>query len=345
MTSLWMRNEQRPAEHRAPLVPADVARLVETGLRITVEESPQRAFPIEEYLAAGAAVAPAGSWRDADAGCYVLGLKELPDGDEPLAHRHIMFGHAYGGQRGAAALLDRFARGGGALLDLEFLVDSDGRRLAAFGYWAGYAGAALGVLHGSGVLAAPLPPTTREDLDAALRSAPGAERTRALVVGALGRCGRGACDALEVAGLTPTRWDVAETRDLDRPALLAHDVLVNAVKTDTPQPPLVTEADLDAPGRRLSVVVDVTCDVGSDLHLLPVYDRLTDWDQPVRRMSGGAGPLDVIAIDNLPSWLPVEASAAFSAQLAPLLARLGEEGSPWDRALRTFHEHLGVAHA
>ena len=37
--------------------------------------------------------------------------------------------------------------GGGALLDLEYLTDDHGRRLAAFGYWAGYVGAALAVLH------------------------------------------------------------------------------------------------------------------------------------------------------------------------------------------------------
>ena len=30
--------------------------------------------------------------------------------------------------------------------DLEYLVDGEQRRVAAFGYWAGYAGAALGLL-------------------------------------------------------------------------------------------------------------------------------------------------------------------------------------------------------
>ncbi len=39
--------------------------------------------------------------------------------------------------------LRSFARGGGTLLDLEFLQDEKGRRLAAFGYHAGFAGAAL----------------------------------------------------------------------------------------------------------------------------------------------------------------------------------------------------------
>jgi len=339
-----MRHEQRPDEHRAPLVPADVARLVEAGVRVTVEESPRRAFPIGEYAAAGAAVAAAGAWTGAASDVYVLGLKELPESDEPLVHRHVMFGHAFGGQHGAGVLLDRFAAGGGALLDLEYLVDDAGRRLVAFGYWAGYVGAALAVLHRRGLLDAPLRPMTRADLDAALRSSRAEPDARALVVGALGRCGRGACDALEVAAIAPTRWDVDETRELDRPALLAHDLLVNAVKTDAPQPPLLRPEDLGAPGRRLSVVADVTCDVTSDRHLLPVYDRLTDWERPVLSVAGDP-PLDVVAIDNLPSLLPAEASTAFSEQLAPLLARLDEPGSPWERALETFHEHREASHA
>ena len=42
-------------------------------------------------------------------------------------------------------MLGRFVRGGGQLFDIEFLVDENGRRVAAFGYWAGFAGAAVAV--------------------------------------------------------------------------------------------------------------------------------------------------------------------------------------------------------
>jgi saccharopine dehydrogenase (NAD+, L-lysine-forming) len=52
-----MRHETRETERRAPVVPDDARRLVEAGLRLTVEESPQRVFPLEDYVAAGAKVA------------------------------------------------------------------------------------------------------------------------------------------------------------------------------------------------------------------------------------------------------------------------------------------------
>ncbi|MFF7971401.1 saccharopine dehydrogenase [Streptomyces sp. NPDC007905] len=341
---LWLRHEARTTERRTPVVPADARRLIENGVRLTVEESPQRVFPLEEYEAAGCRTAPAGSWVTAPPDAVILGLKELPDEPPVLAHRHISFGHAYKQQPGAAALLRRFAAGGGALLDLEYLVDEHGRRLAAFGFWAGYLGAALAVLQHRGRLRAPLRPTTKEELDATLEPVADDPAFTALVIGALGRSGRGASAAFDTAGVAQTRWDLAETRDLDRPALLGHDVMVNCVLALTPVPPFLRESDLDDPARRLRTLCDVTCDVGSPLNVLPVYDRTTDWTDPARRLRKEP-PLDLIAIDNLPSLLPRESSTDFSAALLPQLLDFGTAG-PWGRCLDRFHQacrELGIA--
>lgn len=65
---------------------------------------------------------------------------------EPLPHTHIHFAHCYKRQAGWADVLARFAAGNGTLLDLEFLKDENGRRVAAFGFHAGFAGAAAGLL-------------------------------------------------------------------------------------------------------------------------------------------------------------------------------------------------------
>ncbi|GGW94966.1 saccharopine dehydrogenase [Streptomyces lomondensis] len=333
---LWLRHEARTTERRTPVVPDDARRLVENGVELTVEESPQRVFPIEEYQAAGCRVAPAGSWVTAPPDAVVLGLKELPGEPAELTHRHIFFGHAYKGQPGAAGLLRRFAAGGGTLFDLEYLADDTGRRLAAFGFWAGYLGAALAVLQHRGRLRAPLVPTTKDALDETLKPAADDADFTGLVIGALGRSGRGARAAFATAGADPTCWDLAETRDLDRRALLAHDVMVNAVLATSPVPPFLREQDLDTPGRRLRTLCDVTCDVGSPLNVLPVYDDTTDWDEPVRRLREEP-PLDLIAIDNLPSLLPLESSADFSAALLPHLLDFGVSG-PWGRCLDRFRQ-------
>ncbi|HZS22367.1 MAG TPA: saccharopine dehydrogenase [Pseudonocardiaceae bacterium] len=339
---LWIRHEVRATERRAPLVPADARLLIERGIPVTVEDSPQRVFPIADYAAVGCRIAEPGSWVDAPDEECIVGLKELPDAPAALRHRHVFFGHAYKGQRGGRQLLRRFTAGGGTLFDLEYLVDGRGHRLAAFGYWAGYAGGALAVLHHQGRLSSPLQPAAKEALDAVLARSRRVVAPRALIVGAFGRCGRGAQAALATAGITPTCWGLEETETVDRAALLAHDILINAVLVTEPAPPFLTSADLQDPDRQLIVISDVTCDVTSPCNMLPFNNRTTSWSAPTRRLCDGPPPLDIIAIDNLPALLPREASIAFSADLRPHLASLGSS-EPWQRCRRTFHRELARA--
>jgi len=168
------------------------------------------------------------------------------------------------------------------------------------------------------------------------------ESRAALVIGALGRCGKGARDALAQAGIAPTCWDIDETRNLDTRALLSHDILVNAVLRTEPGPPFLTTADLaDEASHRLSIVSDVTCDVTSECNTLPIYDSPTTWDQPVRRLRSGVRSPGIIAIDNLPSLLPAEASRDFSAQLLPHLETLGSEDGVWRRCREAFRRACG----
>lgn len=347
--TLWLRAESRSTERRSPLVPADVAKLVAEDIELVVERSAQRAFDDADYAAAGARLAETGSWPDAPAEAVVLGLKELPAEPFALRHRHVFFGHAYKDQPGARLLLDRFVAGGGALLDLEYLTDDTGRRLTAFGYWAGYVGAALAVLQNAGMLSTPLSPTTRRQLHEQLAAAV-ADRPRVLVLGALGRSGTGARDALTGTGLPVTGWDLPETRQLDRTAMLQHDVLVNTVLTTQPTRPYLTAEDLTAEDLtaeglasqpyRLRVLSDVTCDVGSPCNLFPLYPETTSWDEPVYRVPGTE--LAVIAIDNLPSLLPREASTTFSAELCGPLAELATDSAPWQRCLTLFRRHVSA---
>lgn len=335
---LWLRHESRATERRTPITPSDAKRLLSCGYRLTVEESPQRVFNIGEYTTIGCSAAPTGSWPDAPCDAVIVGLKELPREPDRLSHRHLFFGHAFKGQHEAQALLERFCMGGGQLLDMEYLVGPTGRRLAAFGYWAGYMGAALAVLHNRGRLKTPLSTSSREAIEALLVPRPGDPTTRALVVGAAGRAGRGATDALTAAGIIPRCWDSGETKTVDRSVTLDQDLLVNCIHTNKPNPPFVTPSDVTDPKRRLSVISDVTCDVTSDLNLLPIYNAVTTWEQPVLRLAQQP-PLDIISIDNLPSLVPREASLSFSAELCPVLLELADDGPPWQRARQQFFHH------
>ncbi|MCG6557931.1 saccharopine dehydrogenase [Ruegeria sp. 1NDH52C] len=348
MTHLWVRAEQRPNEERVGLTPDGAAALIAAGLRVTVEESSVRAIPLGGYRDAGCEIAPENSWPDAPSDAIIFGLKELPEDGTPLPHRHIMFGHAFKGQHSGRRLLERFKAGGGTLYDLEYLVDETGRRVAAFGYWAGYAGAAVtlkawaaqqqgGICGPVGVYA------SKDALNAALAAeldATGAPRPRAIVIGALGRVGTGAADLCTAMGVEVTKWDMAETASGGPfPELLAHDIFLNCIFARPGTPVFVPHEALSAP-RALTAIGDVACDPDSDYNPVPVYDRATSWDAPVLRVAEDP-VLDVMAIDNLPSMLPVESSQDYAAQLLPSLLTLTDlDAGVWGRARATFLDHL-----
>lgn len=344
---LHMRAETRPMEKRAGLTPEGAARLLKAGFAIAVEESDARAFPTAGYADVGCEIVPAGSWERAEPGTFVFGLKELPEGSSPLRHRHIMFGHAYKGQSGAKDLLLRFKKGGGTLLDLEYLVDGTGRRVAAFGYWAGYAGAAVAMLAlASSKAGIPMPDLTiprggRDELGTEVQRAVNrlGVKPSAIVVG-MGRTGTGASDLCAFLGIGATCWDLPETAHGGPfPEILAHDVFLNCVLAGPGTPVFVDSQALGAE-RRLAVVGDIACDPGSDFNPIPIYDRATTFADPVIRACDGP-PLDVVAIDNLPSLLPRESSADFESQLLPSLLSLDKvhEGV-WKRASDTFDNHI-----
>ena len=345
MTHLWVRAEQRPQEERVGITPEGVTALIAQGFRVTIEDSPCRALPLAPYLAAEAEAAPFGSWPDAPEDAIIFGLKELPDDDSPLPHRHIMFGHAFKGQPAGQRLLARFRAGGGALYDLEYLTSEQGRRVAAFGYWAGYAGAAVSLLaYAAQARGGICPPVARFDdrhdmAHAVANALAGLDAPRVLIIGALGRVGTGAADLCAAAKASVTRWDMAETAHGGPfPELLAHDVFLNCILASPQTPVFVPSNARDTP-RKLRVIGDIACDPTSEFSPVKVYDRATDWDAPVLRVCNDP-VLDVMAIDNLPSLLPVESSQDFAAQLLPHLQALDDLSvGVWGRARAVFEQH------
>ena len=343
MPHLWLRAEQRANEQRCGLTDEGVRALIAAGIRVTVEESSTRAPGLTGYAAAGAEIAPENSWPQAPADAIIFGLKELPADGTPLTHRHIMFGHAYKGQHSGRVLLDRFKAGGGTLYDLEYLVDDTGTRVAAFGYWAGFAGAAVSVkawaAQRRGQICGPVAPYASKD---ALLADLGEELRRseepptALVIGALGRVGSGAADLCTALGLPVTRWDMAETAHGGTfPEILAHQIFLNCIFARPGTPVFVPKSALTAP-RALTVIGDIACDPDSDYNPVPLYDAATTWATPVRRVAD-TPPLDIMAIDNLPSMLPVESSRDYAEQLLPSLLTLTDLNSAvWARAKSVF---------
>jgi saccharopine dehydrogenase (NAD+, L-lysine-forming) len=351
MKTLWLRREDKSGEARVALTPDGARTLTSQGVPVFVERCPHRVFRDEDYAAAGAVLTDL-PWWQAPADAVVLGLKELAESDTPIQHTHVYFSHTFKGQSGARAVLERHARGGSALFDLEFLQDDQGRRIAAFGYWAGFVGAALGMLglahyqRTHAPFPAVQPFASQQALVDTVQQALGEQATRVLVMGALGRCGTGATDLLrQLPGVTLSRWDLPEFNAVEKPiaALLEQDVFVNCVYLREPIRPMVDTALL-ARNRRLRIISDVSCDPNNPHNPIAVYHATTSLQAPFCQAEGSAHwPVYVQAIDHLPTLLPREASAEFAAALLPhLLEFLRADTLPmvWRNAAARYQQSL-----
>jgi saccharopine dehydrogenase (NAD+, L-lysine forming) len=134
--------------------------------------------------------------------------------------------------------------------------------------------------------------------------------------------------------LYKTMIDREQRKDLT--ALLPHiTVLINGIYWEPGQPRLISIDQLrdlwrEDPQPKLRVIGDITCDIGGSIEATlqttepgdPVY--VYDIDSGTARFgSAGRGPV-IMAVDNLPCELPVEASQHFGDSLVrfvPALAR------------------------
>ena len=60
-------------------------------------------------------------------------------------HKNMYFAHCYKNQSNSNIILKKFKDNGGCILDYEYIVDENNKRIIAFGFWAGFAGIYLGL--------------------------------------------------------------------------------------------------------------------------------------------------------------------------------------------------------
>ncbi|KAJ5924726.1 Saccharopine dehydrogenase [Penicillium verhagenii] len=364
---IWLRAETKPAEARSALTPTTCKALMDAGYDVTVERSTQRIFDDEEFAKIGAPLVAEGSWvNDAPKDAVILGLKELPEEDFPLEHVHVTFAHCYKQQGGWENVLSRWHRGNGLLLDLEFLTDEVGRRVAAFGFSAGYAGSALAVKNWAWQLAnpngAPLPsevPYANQDLliESVKESVEAGKKIAGkyptiLVIGALGRCGKGAVQLAKDVGIPESniiQWDMAETKKGGPfEEIVTSDIFINCIYLSEKIAPFVDVEALSSPKRALSVICDVSADTTNPHNPVPVYTITTTFDKPTVPVILAAGSeepaLSVISIDHLPSLLPRESSEQFSEALMPSLLQLKDRTTSrvWKQAEQLFQDKVAT---
>jgi len=341
----WLRSESKKNEFRRALTPDSCQKILAAGHKVIVEDWKKSIIPTSDYKDIGCEIMPDGSWATtAPAEAIIIGLKELPSNIETFKHTHIYFAHCYKEQDGWQEIMSKFKNGGGKIIDLEFMVDENGRRTNAFGYWAGYVGAALGALFAKAVNIEEAKTKLKQ-----LRQFPDksdlikfikdntSDVGEAIVIGAKGRSGTGASDLFSDINWNTVGWDQKDTAPGGPfKEILNYDLFVNCVLAMKPMPPFITRELIESANNRLKVISDVSCDPDSDKNMVPLYDEATVLDNPIKVVTSGDKPVSLIAIDNLPSILPKESSFDFSSQLSPFIIDYNEAAGPVSQALKVY---------
>lgn len=132
-----LREEKQPVDRRTPLVPKDCERLIQNnpGLEIYIQPSKDRCYANEEFEECGVKVQE--NLLDVN---VILGVKEVPIQYLIPNKKYMFFSHTIKKQAHNLKLLQAILDKNIDLIDYEALEDSDGKRIVAFGYWAGIVG-------------------------------------------------------------------------------------------------------------------------------------------------------------------------------------------------------------
>ncbi|MBS4071208.1 NAD(P)-dependent oxidoreductase [Algoriphagus aquatilis] len=369
-----IREGKVPPDARVPFTPLQLKEISEkygAALTFLVESSPFRCYSDEEFRAQGIAVVDDISQAD-----YLFGVKEVPIDQLKAGKTYFFFSHTIKKQIKNRALLKSVLSKDIRLIDYEVLKDEQGERVVAFGRWAGIVGAynaflTYGKKTGLYDLRRASACRDLDDLKDELKKVtlPPVK----IVVTGQGRVGKGALEILQILGIARVDaheflhsyfeepvFVVLSSGDFNRrksdggfdreefyanPELYeshflkfaeAGEILIAAAYWNPGAPRLFELEDINSPDFSISVIADITCDVGGSIPttfrastiLEPIYDvdRETGTELPA---FGKQTSISVMAIDNLPCELPRESSAEFGKQLMKwVIPALFEENSP-----------------
>lgn len=138
-----IREEKNPPDSRVPLTPEQCQYLIQNNedLEIVIQSSDKRCFSDAEYQEKNIPVVEDVSNCD-----ILLGVKEVPINSLIANKTYLFFSHTHKKQPYNRKLLQTILQKNIRLIDYECLCDTQGKRVIAFGHWAGVVGAHNAIL-------------------------------------------------------------------------------------------------------------------------------------------------------------------------------------------------------
>ncbi len=290
-----LREEKNPPDSRVALTPHQVASLRERGIDIVVQPSTGRAYQDEEYRALNVPLVEDVSDRD-----LLIGVKEVPVSKLIAGKKYCFFAHVAKEQPYNQPLLRALLDQGITQIDYEYLTDSHGRRLIAFGYWAGMVGAHNAVWTYAQRTGAFTLPRLKDLYDYAAAKEVYAKLDLPplrIVLTGTGRVGQGAAQVLHdmgfdrlgpqdyLSGMGTSVFTQLHVKNYARhpngqpidknhfyqhgeeyvsafaPYAKTSDIFINGIFWDGKAPAFFTAEEMKGPDFKIKVIGDVTCDI------------------------------------------------------------------------------------
>lgn len=218
-----LRETKVPPDHRVALPPHRIMELKELipNVEILVQPSPLRCYNDDEYLRLGITLQE--DLSDCD---ILIGVKEVDIPTLIPDKTYLFFSHVGKEQPYNRTLLQAFLKKRIHMIDYEYLTDSTGIRLIAFGRWAGIVGAynglrGLGEFTGDYELKPAHKCHDRQEMDAQLDEVV-LKNTRILLSGG-GRVAQGAMETLQKLGIREVSPDRYSSEEFNEPVFCRID--------------------------------------------------------------------------------------------------------------------------
>jgi len=333
MNIIILRKEIKKNEYRTPLIPSDCKKLINAGYSVFVESSDNRCFKDGEYYENGCEIIDNINRSDA----LIVGLKEFDYTNNKLfSLNHLYFSHCFKNQIGAELILKNFKKYGGTILDYEYMLDKNGKRLIAFGFWAGFAGMSLGLaqylqkINNLPDLNNLHPIFNYYEIIKNFKKI-NFNNIKIAIIGVNGRCGLGCRYLLDKLNINFTGY----TKNDPKNNLEEFDIIVNCIYLSPDFNGIFLNKENLYKFKNLKVIVDVSCDINAKNNPIKLDYNLTTFKEPIYKIND---QIDIICIDNLPSFLPKDSSIEFSNKLTQLLLK---GGKIWSELLELFYEKIG----
>ncbi len=309
-----LKETKTPPDKRVAIPPAQAAELMKRFSNVTVVAQPSdyRCFRNDEFAAAGVKLQEDVS--DCD---LLIGVKEVKIAALIPNKAYLFFAHVAKKQPHNREMLQSIVEKGITLLDHEYLTDTQGVRLVAFGFWAGVVGA-YNALRGYGqrtnrYLLKPAHQCHEyEEMIAGLKAV--SLRPKKILVTGGGRVATGAMSVFKAVGIREVSpgefltthfnepnvcridpWHYAKRKDgkpfdweswtnspsdyesAFLPFTKETDILVTGHFWDFRSPNFFSKADMHSPDFRIKVIADVSCDIPGPI---PSTHRATTIAEP-----------------------------------------------------------------